>query len=310
MFPRILIADDNSKMINFMREYFSGEGYEVLTAADSSEAAAKAEENPDVILLNIMLPGMDLQSLYRYIRKKACCPVLFFVPAKIIPEKNPVFKDLNVSREDLINIPFSISDLNRRVKTLLKINQKRGAKLIYRVFEVLSLPFIYFSKTDKKIFYFFTQKIRNPLTEKIMIFCTRLGNGGFIWFMLSLLCCAFSPYRKIGLISAFSAASCAAANFILKVLFKRPRPFLDYWPQIPLKINHPADMSFPSGHTSVSFAAAGILSAINIPAAFFVMLMAASISFSRLYLMVHYPSDILGGMVLGWAFSYGFSFIL
>lgn len=310
MSTRLLIVDNDEEMISFMQAYFIQEGYAVSIADNSELAMEKAGENPDVILLDIMLPNIDSLSLYKQIRKKTQCPILFFMSKHTVPDKDNIFYALNLSRENVIVMPFSVAELNTRVKTILRRQKSKQGQHIYKWTEKFPLPFFWFYRKDKQLFDFFAHKLRNPCIEKMMILFTRLGDGGLIWFLIAFLGCLSPATRRTGLVTIASAVSCAAVSFILKFIFKRTRPFLHYWPQIPLKIKHPLDASFPSGHTSVSFASAGILATLNLPIAICVLIIAALIAFSRLYLMVHYPSDIIGGFILGSLFAFGFSFLL
>ena len=149
------------------------------------------------------------------------------------------------------------------------------------------------------------QSIRTPIMDKIMLFTTSLGNAGMIWIVLAIVLLVIPRTRKSGVILA--AALCVDAvlcNGILKNLFGRSRPF-EVNTSIQLLLARPADFSFPSGHTAASFAAASSL--------FFagekklwkpVLALAVLIAFSRLYLYVHYPTDILGGIAVGAAAGY------
>ncbi len=148
--------------------------------------------------------------------------------------------------------------------------------------------------------------LQNSFTDFIMPLITALGNGGIIWIILAALLLASKRYRKTGVVLALSLVFCLiAGNMILKPLIARPRPFaLDT--TLPLLINAPTDFSFPSGHTYSSFAAAFSLlfskkNGINMPWIAAAFLLAALIAFSRLYLCVHYPTDVLAGIILGFA---------
>ena len=90
----------------------------------------------------------------------------------------------------------------------------------------------------------------------------------------------------------------AVGILILKPSFARPRPF-NFNPSVKIPIELPRDFSFPSGHTASAFAATAVLLVFNKKAGIVAFLTAALIAFSRLYLYVHYPTDVLGGMILG-----------
>ena len=88
-------------------------------------------------------------------------------------------------------------------------------------------------------------------------------------------------------------------NGVIKNLVARPRPFQAFDGEIVLLIPPPGEYSFPSGHTLHSFAAAVTIFLHNKKAGAAALLLAALIAFSRLYFFVHFPTDVLAGMVLG-----------
>ncbi len=128
---------------------------------------------------------------------------------------------------------------------------------------------------------------------------TLLGDAGAIWILAAVVLICTKKYRKQGIILfAGLAVGVLVGSVILKPLIARPRPcWLDS--SIKLLIPTPSDYSFPSGHTLISVIAAVILTTTNPKFGWFAIPLAALISFSRLYLYVHFPSDILGGLVIG-----------
>ena len=143
-----------------------------------------------------------------------------------------------------------------------------------------------------------------PFLDAIMPAITGLGNGGILWIALAILLLCIPKYRKTGAAMGLALLiGLIICNLWLKPWVGRLRPF-DYALQcfqrtIPLLIAAPTDFSFPSGHTIASFEAATVLLLWNkkwgIPA----FVLAGLIGFSRLYLYVHYPTDVLAAMVLG-----------
>lgn len=135
--------------------------------------------------------------------------------------------------------------------------------------------------------------------DTVMPIITKLGDGGFIWIIGSAVMLILPKTRKIGVAMAVSLIlEVICCNIILKPLVARVRP-CDVNTAVSLLIARPTDYSFPSGHTGASFAAASAMffgkNRLWIPAAAIAVL----IAFSRLYLYVHYPSDVLAGALLG-----------
>ena len=136
------------------------------------------------------------------------------------------------------------------------------------------------------------QTIHNQALDTIMCAITRLGDAGIIWILLCVVLLILPKTRKTGV-------DLLVCNGILKPLVHRIRPF-DVKTGIELLINRPTDYSFPSGHTAASFASVMALylageKKLWIPT----LVLAVLIAFSRLYLYVHYPTDVLGGMIIG-----------
>ncbi len=128
---------------------------------------------------------------------------------------------------------------------------------------------------------------------------TLLGSGGAIWILTAVVLLCTKKYRKCGaLLIVGLAFGVLVGNVVLKPLIARARPcWLDT--SVQLLVTSPADYSFPSGHTLSSVIAATILTLTNRKFGFAAILLAALIAFSRLYLYVHFPSDVLGGALLG-----------
>lgn len=131
---------------------------------------------------------------------------------------------------------------------------------------------------------------------------THLGSGGILWIALILWVLLVKKEKKRGIIAILALLLCLViGNGLLKNLVQRPRPF-SYLPNLTLLIAPPQDYSFPSGHTMSSFAAAYALSlGQSTRKKVLLYVLAAAMAFSRLYLYVHFPTDILAGVVLGLA---------
>ena len=147
--------------------------------------------------------------------------------------------------------------------------------------------------------------MRNPALDLLMPAITALGNSGLIWLLLAGILLLTPKHRRAGAaVLAGLVLEIICCNMVLKPLVARVRP-CDVNTAVQLLIARPDDFSFPSGHTGASFAAAAALFAdrnrLWIPS----LILALLIAFSRLYLYVHYPTDILAGaaigMMAGWA---------
>ena len=142
--------------------------------------------------------------------------------------------------------------------------------------------------------------VRTPLLNEIMIFITTLGNGGMIWIAATLLLMIPKKTRKVGIMSGVALlGSLIINNNLIKNLVQRPRPFVTFT-DLQILIPTPSEFSFPSGHTSSSFAAASVFYAhlpkkIGVPA----VILAGLIGLSRLYVGVHYPTDVIAGILMG-----------
>ena len=153
------------------------------------------------------------------------------------------------------------------------------------------------------------QNMSSPFWDAFFKGVTRLGDGGLIWIAAGMLLIIYGCVRKkqgVLLCGASMLVALAigfiAGNLILKPLIARPRPYegLD----ISLLIKAPTDFSFPSGHTLSSFAASVSVFLRNRKWGVAAIILACLIAFSRLYLYVHFPSDILFGILLGTASAY------
>lgn len=133
----------------------------------------------------------------------------------------------------------------------------------------------------------------------LMLWMSWLGNGGMIWIAITVFMLLSKKYRKTGIMNVAALICCLLiVNIGLKNLVARPRPcWLNDGVQMLIAI--PKDFSFPSGHSAASFAAACVIFSQYKKTGIAAMALAALIAFSRMYLYVHFPTDILGGVIIG-----------
>lgn len=151
---------------------------------------------------------------------------------------------------------------------------------------------------------FIQENLRSPLMDNIMYFFTLIGDNGIIWIIISLILLFTKKYKHIGIVMLISLTICLClGELIIKNIICRPRPFYVNQ-EVVLFISPPLGYSFPSGHTSSSFSSAFLLSKISKKVGILAFTLASLISFSRLYFFVHYPTDVLTGILFGILISY------
>ena len=144
------------------------------------------------------------------------------------------------------------------------------------------------------------QTLHTPFLDKLMVFITSLGNAGIIWIVMTIVFFLIPKMRKTGAVMAAALIiDLLLCNVILKNLVARTRPY-DVNTGVQLLVSRLHDYSFPSGHTAASFASVTALylageKRLGIAA----LVIAVLIAVSRLYLYVHYPTDVLGGILFG-----------
>ena len=146
---------------------------------------------------------------------------------------------------------------------------------------------------------YFLQSLHTPWLDAVMKNITHLGDSGIFWILTGLALFCFKKTRRMGFCVLLSlAGGLLIGNIFLKNLVASDRPcWID--PTIQLLVASPKDFSFPSGHTMASFEAAVSIFLYNRRWGAAAFVLAVLISLSRLYLFVHFPSDVLTGLVLG-----------
>lgn len=164
-------------------------------------------------------------------------------------------------------------------------------------------------KFDWEILYFIQNHLRAPFLDFFFKNITLLGELALCWLVWGIVLLFFKKYRKNCVVLIIGMLIGALiGNLILKNAVARPRPcWLE--PAIELLIKNPTDFSFPSGHTLSSTIAAVILTLTNKKFGYFAIPLATIMAFSRLYLFVHFPTDIFAGAVIGLVIGFGTYFV-
>ena len=144
------------------------------------------------------------------------------------------------------------------------------------------------------------QTIHTPLLDRFMVAITKLGDAGIVWIILTVILLLIPKTRKSGVYMAVALiADLIICNVILKPIVARIRPY-SINQTVQLLVTPLKDYSFPSGHTAASFASVSALYfAGRKRMAARALIVSVLIAFSRMYLYVHYPTDVLGGLIIG-----------
>ena len=151
--------------------------------------------------------------------------------------------------------------------------------------------------------------LRCAFLDAVMPVINVLGDAGIFWIAVAVVFLLILKYRKIGISMALALImGVLVCNVTMKPLFARIRPYdfqLEHFGNtIPLLIAAPHDFSFPSGHTLASFEAAAAIAIHNKKLGIPALILACLIAFSRLYLYVHYPTDVLFSVLMGIGFAF------
>ena len=158
---------------------------------------------------------------------------------------------------------------------------------------------------DLNAFHFINSGLSNAILDKTMPLITYLGDSRAAWFfILMMIAINHKPFErglKKGIYLSLIYGFVSASQLTIKHLIHRPRPFLEH--DAIVRTVYPTDFSFPSGHAATAFMMAAILS-IQFPRySYAFYLLACLVGFSRVYLGVHYPSDVIAGAIIGYAIA-------
>ena len=162
---------------------------------------------------------------------------------------------------------------------------------------------------DLPILEWIASNLQSPFMDAVMPIITLLGDAGIFWIAVAVVLLFIPKYRKAGISMGIALImGLIVCNLTMKPLFQRPRPYdyqlLHFGKEIKLLIEAQHDFSFPSGHTLASFEAAIALAIHNKKMGIPALVLACLIAFSRLYLYVHYPTDVLFSVAMGIGFGF------
>jgi len=156
---------------------------------------------------------------------------------------------------------------------------------------------------DMKLFELINKNCANAIFDRLMPLVTRLGSGEFLSVVAIVLILVARPRKKmVGILLLAGLAGSYYVTDVLKNIFARPRPFT-LVPYSHILVSKVEGYSLPSGHAAMAFMAALILSRFfKRPALFFTL--AALVAFSRVYIGVHFVTDVLAGAIIGILIGY------
>jgi undecaprenyl-diphosphatase len=159
--------------------------------------------------------------------------------------------------------------------------------------------FDWISGADEAILLFVQENLRTPALTAVMKTVSRLGDAGIVWIVLGILLLFFAKTRRGGgYMLASLAVEYALCDLVIKKLVLRPRPYLVIQ-ALELLVKQESSTSFPSGHSASSFVCAYILTRCFGKKGAWSYVLATFIALSRIYVGVHYPSDVVAGVLLG-----------
>jgi membrane-associated phospholipid phosphatase len=149
---------------------------------------------------------------------------------------------------------------------------------------------------DLRLLHAMRTRAHGPALEALGKGLGRIGEYGLVWLAIGVVLAIADPDRRDAwLVAGILGPAAIGLNYAVKLLVRRPRPVLEGLPPLG---GAPSTLSFPSAHATSSFACATAMTRIA-PEAAVLFVLAAAIAACRPYLGMHYPSDVLGGVLIG-----------
>lgn len=154
------------------------------------------------------------------------------------------------------------------------------------------------------------EKIASPFLDVLMVALSCLGDGGILWIILISVLLMTKKYRQLGVVAAVSLCVCfLSGNFMIKPIVARVRP-CNIDPALRMLIERPDDFSFPSMHTATAFSVAWVIFSENKIWGSAAIILSVLIAVSRVYLNVHYTTDIICGAIYGILVAFVVKFVI
>lgn len=161
------------------------------------------------------------------------------------------------------------------------------------------------TKIDIQVLNWIQEHLRCEPLDKLFPIITAFGNKGWFFIVIAIILVCIPKYRKWGAyIGTSLGVGFLFGNILIKNIIARTRPY-ELVDNITLLVDELSDYSFPSGHTLASFEFFAAVCMLPVKKIYKVLagILAFAIAFSRLYLYMHFPSDVLAGMLLGTLFG-------
>lgn len=187
---------------------------------------------------------------------------------------------------------------------MINLENKREKRSVIAIFiiAIASIGIMLWT-LDFEILFFIKDHIRNSFLDVIVPFYTNLGNDGIIWIVFGIVLLIPKKTRKCGImVLGALLVMLVVNNIILKNLIARPRPCATY-PELVELVKIPTSYSFPSGHTVSAMAVAFTVLSQHKKLGIVTLVMAFLMGLSRLYVGVHFPTDVYGGIIVGAAIA-------